>query len=176
MSESDDAYTVRASVPGVQPEDLEINVQNNILTIRGEMKNEQERQGERWHVRERRTGQFQRTVALPNNVDTNEVGAIYDNGVLTLTLPKSKESQPRRINVQQGSSQQGNNQQGSNRQGSRQHDGNQQHGSQHEGKQQDGKQQDGKQQDGKQQGSMQQGGSQQGSSQQPMEGQAKTGP
>jgi HSP20 family protein len=105
VSESDQAYTVRASIPGVSPEEMEISVQNNVLTIRGETKSEEERQGDRWHLRERRTGQFQRTITLPNNVDANQVGAIYENGVLTLNLPKTEEAKPRRINVQQGSQQ-----------------------------------------------------------------------
>ena len=117
LSESDQAYTVCASIPGIKPEDLEISVQNNMLTIRGETKSEQEREGDRWHLRERRVGQFQRTIALPNNVDSDQVGAEYNDGVLTLTLPKSEEAKPRRINIQRGSeqsSQQGNGQQGNN--------------------------------------------------------------
>lgn len=103
VSENDQGYTVRASIPGISPEELEISVQNNVLTIRGETKSEQERQGDRWHIRERSTGQFQRTISLPNNVDPDQVGAEYENGVLTLNLPKSEAAKPRRINVQQGS-------------------------------------------------------------------------
>lgn len=105
VSENDQAYVVRASIPGISPEEMEISVQNNVLTIRGETKGEEERQGDRWHLRERRTGQFQRTITLPNNVDSNQVGAVYENGVLTLNLPKSEEAKPRRINVQRGSQQ-----------------------------------------------------------------------
>lgn len=102
ISESDDAYTVIASIPGMKPEELDISVQNNMLTIQGESKSEQERQGERWHLRERRMGRFQRTIALPNNVDANQVGATYEDGVLKLTLPKSEEAKPRKISVQGG--------------------------------------------------------------------------
>ncbi|HXF62094.1 MAG TPA: Hsp20/alpha crystallin family protein [Caldilineaceae bacterium] len=115
LSESDEAYTVRASIPGVKPEDLDISVQNNMLTIRGETRSEQEKEGDRWHIRERRFGQFQRTIALPNNVAPDQIGAEYENGVLTLTLPKSEEAKPRRISVrssgQQIGSQQGSGQQ-----------------------------------------------------------------
>lgn len=118
VSESDEAYTVRASIPGVNPEDLDISVQNNMLTIRGETRAEQEKEGDRWHIRERRFGQFQRTIALPNNVTPDQIGAEYQNGVLTLTLPKSEEAKPRRISVR-SSSQQIGSQQG-NQQGSRQ--------------------------------------------------------
>jgi len=136
VSESDDAYIVCASIPGISPEEMEISVQNNVLTIRGETKSEQERQGERWHLRERRMGHFQRTISLPNNVDPNQVGAEYDNGVLTLTLPKSEAAKPRRINVQRGSQpgvgqrtiegQRGNGQQGNGQKGNSQKGNNQQ--------------------------------------------------
>jgi HSP20 family protein len=102
VSEGDDAYIVRASIPGVKPEELEINVQNNMLTIQGETKSEEERQGDRWHLRERRFGKFQRTIGLPSNVNPDQIGATYENGVLTLSLPKSEEAKPRRISVQGG--------------------------------------------------------------------------
>jgi HSP20 family protein len=105
VSETDDAYMVRASLPGIKPEELDISVQNNTLTIRGETKHEGEREGERWHVRERHFGQFQRTITLPNNVDANQVGAIYEDGVLKLTLPKSEEAKPRKISVRSGGQQ-----------------------------------------------------------------------
>jgi len=100
VSEKDDAYIVRASVAGIKPEELEINVQNNMLTIQGETKSEEEHQDDRWHLRERRFGKFQRSIGLPSNVDPDQIDATYENGVLTLTLPKSEEAKPRRISVQ----------------------------------------------------------------------------
>jgi HSP20 family protein len=111
VSENDDAFIVRASLPGIKPEDLDISVQNNMLTIRGEMKQEEARQGDRWHLQERRFGQFQRTISLPNNVDPNQVGAQFENGVLMLTLPKSEEAKPRKISVQSNPQQGGTGQQ-----------------------------------------------------------------
>jgi HSP20 family protein len=81
---------------------LEISVENNTLTIRGEISKEVERDDERWHIRERRYGVFQRSITLPNNVDPDQVGAVYEDGVLTLTLPKVEEAKPRRISVQGG--------------------------------------------------------------------------
>jgi HSP20 family protein len=118
VSETDNAYMVQVSLPGIRPEDLDISVQNNTLTIRGEMKREEERQGERWHLQERHFGQFQRTITLPNNVDSNQVGAQYENGVLTLTLPKSEEAKPRKISVRgNGQRQQGQQKQGQQQQG-----------------------------------------------------------
>ena len=112
VSENDDAFIVCASLPGIKPEDLDISVQNNMLTIRGETKQEEARQGERWHLQERRFGQFQRTIALPNNVDPNQVGAQFEDGVLKLTLPKTEEAKPRKISVKSnGPQQSGNGQQ-----------------------------------------------------------------
>jgi HSP20 family protein len=107
VSESDEAYNVCASIPGIKPEDLNISVQNNTLTIQGETKQEQDREGEQWHLRERRYGQFQRTITLPTNIEPDQIGAEYTDGVLTLTLPKSRESMPRKINVRSGSRQEG---------------------------------------------------------------------
>jgi hypothetical protein len=69
------------------------------LTIRGETTKESEREGERWHIKERRFGSFQRSISLPNNVDADQVGAQYADGVLTLTVPKSEQAKPRKISV-----------------------------------------------------------------------------
>jgi HSP20 family protein len=102
VSETGDAYIVHASIPGINPEELEINVENNTLTIRGETRQETERKDERWHIKERRFGAFQRSISLPNNVDPDQVGARYEDGVLTLTLPKTEQAKPRRINVSSG--------------------------------------------------------------------------
>ncbi len=102
VSENENAYMVRASVPGLQPEDLDINLQDNTLTIQGETRSESEREGEQWHLRERRFGRFQRSITLPNNVDVDKVDARYENGVLTLTLPKTEEAKPRKISVRSG--------------------------------------------------------------------------
>ena len=100
VSENDEQYTVRASVPGMQPEDLDINFHDGTLTIRGERDEEQTQENERWHLRERRYGSFQRSISLPSNVDEDKIDARYENGVLTLTLPKREETKPRRISVQ----------------------------------------------------------------------------
>jgi HSP20 family protein len=99
VSETDDSYIVRASIPGINPEDLDISVENSTLSIRGETTKESEREGERWHIKERRFGSFQRSISLPNNVDADQVGAQYADGVLTLTVPKSEQAKPRKISV-----------------------------------------------------------------------------
>jgi len=99
ISETEDHYVVKASLPGVKPEDVQITVQGDTLTIRSESKAEEEKKGERWHIRERRFGSFQRSVALTSPVDSDRANAHYEHGVLTLTLPKSEAAKPRQIKV-----------------------------------------------------------------------------
>jgi len=99
ISESQDAFQVRASLPGIKPEDVEITVHGGTLTIRGESKAEEEKKGQHWHLRERRFGSFQRSVSLATPVDSDRAEARYENGVLTLTLPKSESAKPRQIKL-----------------------------------------------------------------------------
>lgn len=97
--EEDGQYIVKASVPGVNPEDVEITLTDNVLTIKGEMKQENERDEANYHVHERRSGSFMRQVALPTTVNPDQVEAINENGVLTLHLPKSEAAKPKKITV-----------------------------------------------------------------------------
>lgn len=99
VAEEEDTFVVKASIPGVKPEDIDITLTENVLTIKGETKEDQEIKEERYHLRERRFGSFMRSVALPSAVDSNKIEADYDNGVLTLRLPKSEAVKPRRIAV-----------------------------------------------------------------------------
>jgi len=99
VAEEDDTYVVRASVPGVKPEDIDVTLTDNVLTIRGELKADEEIKEERYHIRERRWGAFMRSVTLPTPVDQEKIDAGYENGVLTLRLPKSEAVKPRRIAV-----------------------------------------------------------------------------
>ena len=98
--ENDNEYLVRASVAGFDPEQLEITFENNTLTIKGEIKeeNKDEQQG-RYHIRERYAGTFYRSVSLPGMIDQSQISAETDNGVLTIHLPKKPEAQPKRIEV-----------------------------------------------------------------------------
>jgi len=104
ISENENEFVVKASLPGVKPEDVQITVHGDTLTIRGESKAEEEKKGEQWHLRERRFGSFQRSVALSTPVNSDRANAHYEHGVLTLTLPKSEAAKPRQIKVT-GSSQ-----------------------------------------------------------------------
>jgi len=99
ISEDENEYTVKASIPGIDPDDLDISVTDNALTISGEIKSEEEKEGEQYHLRERRYGRFSRSVNLPAMVDSDKADANFENGVLTLHLPKSEETKPKRISV-----------------------------------------------------------------------------
>ncbi|MEZ4867488.1 MAG: Hsp20/alpha crystallin family protein [Caldilineaceae bacterium] len=99
VAEEDGAYIVKASVPGVKPEEIEITLSDNMLTIKGESKADKEIKEENYHMRERRYGSFMRCMTLPTAVDSNKVEATHENGVLTLRLPKSEEAKPKKIAV-----------------------------------------------------------------------------
>ena len=99
LSETEDGFVVKASVPGVNPEDMEVTVNGDVLTIKGQLKGEEEREGQRYHLRERRFGSFTRSITLPAPVRADAVEAEYHNGVLMLTLPKTEDVKPKRISV-----------------------------------------------------------------------------
>lgn len=97
--EEEDAYIVKANIPGINPEDLEITFNNGTLTVRGEVKNESETEKGHYHIRERRYGSFARSINLPNSIKSDDISAQYENGTLKLVLPKTEEVKPRRIPV-----------------------------------------------------------------------------
>lgn len=99
VAEQDDKFIVKASVPGIEPEDIEVTLNEGVLTIKGETKDDREVKEENYHLRERRFGSFVRRITLPNNIDAQNVEATNENGVLTLTLPKAEEVKPHRIEV-----------------------------------------------------------------------------
>ena len=99
LSESEKGITIRAELPGVDPENIDVAVSGNVLTISGEKKEEHEERSQSVYRSERRFGSFRRSVALPESVDSEKVSADYDKGVLTIHLAKSEESVARRIPV-----------------------------------------------------------------------------
>ncbi len=99
VAENDDNIVVKADMPGFKPENVDIRVEGNMLSLRGEYNEENEKKEGQYHVRERRQGTFQRTIPLPSDVDANKAKAEFDNGVLTLTLPKHESAKPKRINI-----------------------------------------------------------------------------
>jgi HSP20 family protein len=102
ISETPEAFVVRASLPGIKPEDVQVTVHGDTLTIQAETKAEQEDKGETWHLRERRHGTFRRTVTLTVPVDADHATAEHDHGVLRLTLPKAESAMPKQIRVGPG--------------------------------------------------------------------------
>ncbi len=91
LSETEDTLIIRAEVPGINPEDLEISITDNILTIRGEMKQvDNEKRGD-YHRMERRYGYFSRTLQLPCKIVTENVQATYKKGVLSIVMPKCEQ-------------------------------------------------------------------------------------
>ena len=107
VSETPDAFIVEAVVPGVRPEDLDITIQDNVLTINAETRQEQQAGGQQanYHRLERRYGRFSRAIGLPTQVKSDQVRATMENGILRLEIPKAEEVKPRKISVSAGGQQ-----------------------------------------------------------------------
>ena len=99
LAETATSYTVKAAVPGLKAEDLNITVENNVLTLAGEIHREQESKEQRYHRVERRFGRFQRTITLPTTVKADAITANLTDGVLHIEIPKAEEVRPRRISI-----------------------------------------------------------------------------
>lgn len=99
MFETDDAIVVSSAVPGIDPEDIDISVTGDLLTIRGETSAEEEINEDNYICRERRYGSFSRSLRLPLAVVADKAEAEFENGVLRLTLPKAEEVKPKSIEV-----------------------------------------------------------------------------
>ena len=99
VSENDEAFVITASAPGVNPDDLEITISDNILTIKGEFKADETISEEKYHIRERGMVVLA-GISLPVTVKADEVDAGYEKGVLRLVVPKAEEVKPRRIQIQ----------------------------------------------------------------------------
>jgi len=102
VSETKDAYMVKAEIPGVDQKDLSVSLQNQILTIKGEKHKEKEEKDEKYHRVERSWGEFTRAIALPGAADTEKVNATFKDGVLTITLPKTPAAKGTTIPVKAG--------------------------------------------------------------------------
>src|SRR5262245_43769864 len=95
--ETPDAYHVKAAVPGLSPDDLEINATNDTVTISGEFKASSDTSKDGWLRQERRTGKFTRSFTMPVEIDSSKVDATFTSGVLHLTLPKAEAVRPKQI-------------------------------------------------------------------------------
>jgi HSP20 family protein len=100
LMETDDAFQLRLDVPGMSKNDIEINLQNGTLTVSGERTSERTDEGEEYVRVERAFGNFHRTFSLPDAVDEDNIEATYENGVLSIHVPKTEESTRRQIEIQ----------------------------------------------------------------------------
>ncbi|MGB8331148.1 MAG: Hsp20/alpha crystallin family protein [Polyangiales bacterium] len=102
IREEDDAFFVDAEVPGLSPDEVQVDVEKNVLTIRGERKVEKEESEGTYRRVERQYGSFSRSFTLPETVETDKISADLKNGVLALRLPKKEAPTPRSISVKAG--------------------------------------------------------------------------
>lgn len=99
MSETDKEFEITAELPGLEEADVQLNVVDNILTIRGEKKNQREEKEKNYYLLERSYGSFSRSLELPNGVDLDSIKAVISKGVLKVTVPKPVPSQTRKIEI-----------------------------------------------------------------------------
>jgi len=97
--ERENEFVITSDLPGITRDQINVNVEKNMLTISGERRRTEPKEGERWYRAERNTGTFKRTFSLPNTIDAGGVSADYRDGVLTVTLPKAEEAKPRQIQI-----------------------------------------------------------------------------
>ncbi|MDI6767261.1 MAG: Hsp20/alpha crystallin family protein [Bacteroidota bacterium] len=97
--ERENDFNIRVELPGVDKKDVKITVQNDVLTIKGEKKQEDEKKSDNYYQVERCYGTFQRSFTLPTSVASDKIDASYNNGVLTVSIPKLEEAKPKEIEV-----------------------------------------------------------------------------
>lgn len=104
VTETDTELRITAELPGMEEKDIEIELSGNLLTVRGEKKEEREETKKDYHISERRYGSFRRTLQVPESVNTAKIGAAMKNGVLTVVLPKTEEAKTktRKISIEKG--------------------------------------------------------------------------
>ncbi len=99
VAETDNEFMVKAELPGMKAQDIEVTVRDNNLVISGEKKETEERKEQNWYHVERRYGSFYRTIPLPSNVDAEKIQATCQDGILSIRLPKTEAVKPRKIEV-----------------------------------------------------------------------------
>jgi HSP20 family protein len=102
LTEADDHFLLKADLPGLSEEDVNIEVQDTSLTISGERRAEHEQRERGWYRVERQFGRFSRSLTLPEGVDPEGIAAEFDRGVLTVRIPKPEERKPRRVQIKAG--------------------------------------------------------------------------
>jgi len=99
IAEQENEYVVKVELPGVTKDDVKISVESSTLTIKGEKKQDKEEKSKDFHRVERSYGSFQRSFTLPSTVKNDKIDAVFNNGILTITMPKSEEAKPKLIEV-----------------------------------------------------------------------------
>jgi HSP20 family protein len=101
MYQTDNEVVVKASLPGIKADEVQINVTGDVLTIKGETRqnNNDEGNDKAWHIREQRWGMFERSIGLPTPVVADKARADFENGIVTITLPKAEEAKPKSITI-----------------------------------------------------------------------------
>lgn len=99
MYQNENEVVIEASIPGVDPDDINISIAGEVLTIKGEVKQEKESKSADYHVQERKYGSFSRSITLPTQIVAEKANAEFKNGILKLTLPKAEEVKPKTITV-----------------------------------------------------------------------------
>ena len=99
MYQTEDSVVVKAALPGVKPEEIDVAITGDTLTIKGETKVEEEVKRENYFRQERKYGTFSRSILLPSSLETDKADACFENGVLTLTIPKAEEIKPKQIQI-----------------------------------------------------------------------------
>ncbi len=97
--ENKESFTVRAELPGMKKDEVKLKLENNVLTLSGEKRYDEKRDEDNFHLRETRYGKFERSFRLTDNIDRNSINADYKDGVLIISLPKTKESQSKEIAI-----------------------------------------------------------------------------
>jgi HSP20 family protein len=99
MYQTDNEIVVKASLPGIKSDEVQINVTGDVLTLKGEVKQKEEMKEKAYHIREQCWGMFERSIVLPTEVIADKAKADFENGILTITLPKAEEAKPKTINI-----------------------------------------------------------------------------
>ncbi len=102
LVEADDHFVLRADLPGLTEEDVDIEIRDNALRVSGERKSEHEQRERGWYRMERSFGRFSRSLTLPDGVDPDAIAASFDRGVLEVRIPKPEERKPRRVQIEVG--------------------------------------------------------------------------
>jgi HSP20 family protein len=99
MYQTDDEIIIKAALPGIKADEVQISVTGEVLTLKGEVEQEEETKEKAYHIREQRWGAFERTIMLPTDVVADQAQADFEDGILTIRLPKAEEVRPKTITV-----------------------------------------------------------------------------